>query len=145
MTWKARTNDFVDITFEFETNDPNFKFLQFCLVVDKKVVVFQLPITLLDQGQTSKNISIEDLNEYLDLSGKNLKSQPFMLAPSPNSHSISELPPFFNRNRNKDSKLIGHFNFKIQADPYTVSSILILLRQSSGSKYEIHTIFDRRV
>ena len=147
MLWKTLPNDFVDISFSFQTNDPNLKFLQFCLVINKKVIVFQLPITLLDQGLLTKSMNIDTLNEFIELYGKNLKSTPFVLCPSPNSQAISELPPFFSRNKNKDSKLIGYFTFKIQADPYTMSNILVLLKQAQGhpQKHEIHTIFDRRV
>lgn len=89
MTWRALSNDFVDLAFDFETSDPNFKFLQFCLVINKRVITFQLPITLLDQGHLTKSMSLDYLNEFVELYGKNLKSTPFVLCPSPNSQAIS--------------------------------------------------------
>lgn len=132
LYWKTLSNDFVDISFSFDTNDPNFKFLQFCLVINRKVVVFQLPITLLDQGFVSKSINTDYLTEFVELHGKKLKSTPFTLCSAPNSQNILPLPSFFSKNKTKDSLLLGHFTFRIHPDPYTISQILVMVKQSQG-------------
>lgn len=54
IVWKADPNDFVDIPFDFLTNNPNFKFLVFVIAIDNRILSLNLPITLLDQGKVDK-------------------------------------------------------------------------------------------
>lgn len=136
LSWKTYPNDFIDISFTFSTSDPNFKFLQFCLLINNKVSVLQLPVTLLDQGSITKSLQIDHLNDYIELFGKNLKSQPFKLNTSVNLNALSDLPPFFHKNKNKDSRLTGYFTFQIQADPHTVANILVIIKQAHGLSHK---------
>lgn len=74
MSWKADPNDFVDLPFEFYTADPNFRFLEFVVGVDNKILNLHLPITLLDQATIEKYLDLDQIGSYINLYGRILKS-----------------------------------------------------------------------
>lgn len=50
------TGCYMDLPFSFQTSDLNFKFLTFDLEIDSRILVLQLPITLLDQCNVKNGI-----------------------------------------------------------------------------------------
>lgn len=63
--WKAHSSDFIDIRFQFRATDPNFKFLQFCLLLNNEILTLHLPITLLDMGVIRKHLDYEEISNFI--------------------------------------------------------------------------------
>ena len=85
--WRVQPSEFADIPFDFETTDPNFKFLQIVLAIENKIINFLLPITLLDQGVITNALDLSEISSYINLHGRILKSTPIRICQGQNRHN----------------------------------------------------------
>lgn len=97
----------LQFAFDFYTTDPNFKFLEFTLLINGQIKTFHLPVTLLDQGYIDKDINHMVLADYNQV----LKTDPFYVDTSKErwENKISEI---FNT-RTNDSRVLGQMSFVI--------------------------------
>lgn len=59
----------MDVRFVFMTNDLNFKFLNVDFQINDKILLLQVPVTLLDSCKVTKNVDINEVSSLIRRSG----------------------------------------------------------------------------
>lgn len=121
----------MDLPFDFYTADPNFRFLEFVVGVDNKILNLHLPITLLDQAVIEKYLDLDEIGSYINLHGRILKSEPINLSLVDVHQHYVDLPDFFSKSRHKDSKILGFFTYILEIDPHKIIKVSVFIKKSS--------------